>query len=530
MKQTENEKNSKGKIFWIDDEIELLKPHILFLQEKGYEVFTSNNGEDAILMTQKNNFDLIFLDEMMPGIGGLQVLALIKKIKNQIPVILVTKNEAETLMEEAIGDNISDYLIKPVSPSQILLTTKKFLEGNKIKSEHLQYDYVKEFTEISSSISFGLNTDEWIKLYLHLMERAIDFDEHSELSDLKITLQNQFREANSEFGKFVERNYKKWINEERNNRPTLSVDIVDKFLIPEIQNKKSVFFFVIDCMRYDQWLMFETLLYEYFEIEKNFYFSILPTATPYSRNAIFSGSFPDEIEKRHPEIWAKWEDDENSLNKFEKELLDKLLERRRLKLEKEAKYIKILDANFGKNIEQNILSHTKNNLTSIVINFVDMLAHGRSESTILKEIAPNESAYRLLTKTWFQHSSFFAMLKSLSKEKNVSILVTTDHGSIRSLRDAKVIADKTTSASLRYKVGKNLKCEDKFCVNIKDPSEYKLPKRGPLSTYIIAKEDYYFVYPTEYNYYAAHYRDTFQHGGISMEEMILPVIKLTPKI
>ena len=528
MTENQNFSEEKGKLLWVDDEIELLRPHIMLLNQKGYNVKTVTNGSDAIENVRGQSFDLILLDEMMPGMGGLKVLSEIKSLRPSIPIVMVTKNEAESLMEEAIGDKISDYLTKPVNPSQILLTIKKFLEGKKITREHLESDYVREFNRVSSSLSMGLMVDEWKKLYSKLVNWSLDFDEHPEFG-LRQTLNDQFREANAEFGKFIERNYPKWLQLQVGKRPTLSTDVVDKYLVPELQTGKSVFFFVIDCMRLDQWFVFESLLNEYFSLTRDLYFSILPTATPYSRNAIFSGSFPDEIEKRYPEIWAKWEDDENSLNKFEKELLDKLLERRKIVLKPEQKYIKILDAEFGRGIEQNILSLTANRLTSIVVNFVDMLAHGRSDSPLLKEIAPDESAYRSLTKTWFNYSSFFGMLKTLSTQENVSIIITTDHGSIRSLRSARVIGDKDAATNLRYKYGRNLKADEKNAIYLKNPSDYKLPKRGTAINYIIAKEDFYFVYPTEFHHYVAHYRDTFQHGGISMEEMILPIIKLEPK-
>ncbi|MBM4165372.1 MAG: bifunctional response regulator/alkaline phosphatase family protein [Ignavibacteria bacterium] len=528
MKQRETLTEPKGTILWVDDEIELLRPHILFLEDKAYDVETASNGDDALELVRHQLFDIILLDEMMPGMGGLKVLAEIKSLRPGIPVVMVTKNEAESLMEEAIGDKISDYLTKPVNPSQVLLTIKKILEGKKITSEHLQSDYVREFNRISASLSTGLLANEWLELYTKLTRWAIDFDEHPELG-LRQTLNDQFREANMEFGKCIDRNYTKWVSSTPDKRPTFSTDIVDKYLIPELQKDKSVFFFVIDCMRLDQWFVFEEILREYFTVKRDAYFSILPTATPYSRNAIFSGSFPDEIEKRYPEIWAKWEDDENSLNKFEKEMLDKLLERRKIAMKPEQKYIKILDGGYGRGIEQNILSYTANRLTSVVVNFVDMLAHGRSDSPLLKEIAPDESAYRLLTKTWFLYSSLFGMLKSLAEQKNVSIIITTDHGSIRCLRSAKVIGDKEAASNLRYKYGRNLKCDEKNCIFIKNPTDYRLPKRGAAINYIIAKEDYYFVYPTDFHHYVTQYRDTFQHGGVSLEEMILPIATLEPK-
>ena len=407
------------------------------------------------------------------------------------------------------------------------MACKKFLEGKKIAGATVSRDYIKEFNEISVALMNDLTYTDWIGIYSRLVNWSLELDEHPELG-LKQTLTDQFRECNLAFGKYVEGRYRDWV-ETTKNRPALSHEVVDRFLIPELQKNKSVFFFVVDCLRLDQWLMMESLLHEYFDISKDYYYSILPTATPYSRNAIFSGSFPSEVELRYPELWEKNEDDENSRNRYERQFLDGLLDRRKILLKPEAKYVKILDAEFGRSIENNINSYANSKLTSIVVNFVDMLAHGRSDSTLLKEIAPDESAYRSLTKSWFVHSSLFGMLKTLSKNKHVTIILTTDHGSIRSLRGSKVLGDREASTNLRYKYGRNLKSEEKAAVFVKNPLEFKLPKRGVAVNYIIAKEDYYFVYPTDYHKYLNQYRDSFQHGGISMEEMILPVVKLEPK-
>jgi CheY-like chemotaxis protein len=518
---------NRGHILWVDDEIELLRSHIQFLTEKGYEVSTTTNGEDAVALVRSTAFDLVFLDEMMPGMGGLRTLAEIKELHPALPVIMVTKNEEETLMEEAIGDKISDYLIKPVNPSQILMACKKFLEGKKIARAAISKDYTQEFSQISLALMSDPGYRDWVEIYTRLAGWAIELDEHPELG-LTQTLGDQIRESNLAFGKFVERNYRNWVEQTR-DRPTLSHEIVDRYVVPELHSGKSVMLFVIDCLRLDQWLVMEDILQEYFSITKEYYYSILPTATPYSRNAIFSGSFPSEVEVRFPELWEKSEDDESSRNRYEKQFLDKLLERRKITLKPEPKYVKILDAEFGRSIENSINSYAQSRLTSIVVNFVDMLAHGRSDSSLLKEIAPDESAYRSLTRSWFQHSSLFGMLKTLSRNRNVSILLTTDHGSIRSLRGSKVLGDREASTNLRYKYGRNLKAEDKAAIYVKDPQEFKLPRRGIAVNYIIAKEDFYFVYPTDYHRYLNQYRDSFQHGGVSMEEMILPIVKLQPR-
>ena len=517
---------TKGRILWVDDEIELLRSHILLLSERGYSVDTATNGEDAIQMVKDRAFDLVLLDEMMAGLGGLRTLSRIKDIRPELPVVMITKNETEGLMEEAIGVKISDYLTKPVNPSQVLLACKKFLEGKKITGAHVSRDYIKEFNEITLALQTPLTAAEWTSIYTKLMDWSIEMDQHTELG-LKQTLTDQIRECNVEFSKFVERNYRQWV--EGKNRPTLSIDIVDRYLIPQLKTEASVFFFVIDCLRMDQWMAMETVLREYFDITRDTYYSILPTATPYSRNAIFSGTFPDEIEVRFPEIWEQWEDDDNSRNRFEHQFLDALLERRKIQVKPDSKYVKILDPEFGRSIEQNILSYTKNKLTAIVVNFVDMLAHGRSDSQLLKEIAPDESAYRSLTQSWFMHSSLFSMLKTLSRQKNVKIVLTTDHGSIRCLRSTKVIGDREASPNLRYKYGRNLKADERYAIFVKNPIDFRLPRRSVTINYLIAKEDYYFVYPTDFHKYEHQYRDSFQHGGISMEEMILPVITMSPK-
>lgn len=521
-----NISNTK-KILWVDDEIDLLRAHLKLLEQKGYFVETATNGEDAIDLVKEKGYDLVFLDEMMPGKGGLETLAEIKDIVPTLPVVMVTKSEAESLMEDAIGGKITDYLVKPVNPSQILLACKKILDAKKITGEYVSRDYAVEFQKISLSLMNPMTERDWIDLYVKLTNWDVELDEHPGLG-LHQTLIDQKRECNVEFGKFVERRYRDWI--EQADRPVpLSPDVLERFVLPELTEKNSVFFFVIDCLRLDQWLTMEQMLGDYFTIDKQYYFGILPTATPYARNAIFSGLFPLDLEKRFPEIWQAGDDDESSRNRHEHQLMEKLLERRNFQLKPDAKYVKILDAEFGRQVENNILSYTQGRLTAIVVNFIDMLAHGRSDSPLLKEIAPDEAAYRSLTQSWFQHSSLFSMLKTLSRQKHVKIIITTDHGSVRCLRGTKVIGDREASTNLRYKFGRNLKVEDKEAVFVKNPTDFKLPRGSVTTNYVIAKEDYYFVYPTEYHKYLNQYRDSFQHGGISMEEMILPVVTLKPR-
>lgn len=520
----------RKKILWVDDEIELLRSHIIFLSEKGYEVDTVTNGEDAITSVKEKVYDIIFLDEMMAGMGGLETLAQLKNINNSIPVVMITKSEEETLMNEAIGGKISDYLTKPVNPSQVLLVCKKILEGKKISGQYAAKDYLQDFNQISQALSSGLDFTEWIHIYQKLVNWSIELDKHREIG-LEQSLNDQFKEANKEFSKFVERNYISWLNENnKSDAPNLSPQITEKYVLNHIRDEgKSIFYFVLDCLRLDQWLVMEKHLSDLFHIEKDYYFSILPTATPYARNSLFAGLYPSDIEKNYPNLWVSGNDDDSSMNKYEKELLQHLLDRKRVKLRNELKYIKIIDPEVGRNFEQNIHSYQNTHLTAVVVNFLDMIAHGRSDSDILKEIAPDESAYRSLTNSWFNHSSLLNIFTTLSKMKNVKVVVTTDHGSIRSLRGAKVLGDREASTNLRFKYGRNLKVDEKHAIYVKHSSDFKLPKRGVTINYIFAKEDYYFVYPTDYHKFLTHYKDTFQHGGISMEEMILPIITMEPK-
>ncbi|MBX7152626.1 PglZ domain-containing protein [bacterium] len=519
---------STKKIIWADDEIELLKPHILFLQQRGYDVTPVTNGEDAVTHIHSGKYDLVLLDEMMSGKDGLTTLEEIKELHPALPVIMITKSEEEKLMDDAIGRKIDFYLTKPVNPSQILMACKQILESRHITGQKISKDYIQEFNKISMQLMEPLSFKDWYDIHLSLSQWELELDEFADLG-LRQTLENQKQACNVEFGKFVERNYQTWLNDRSGASPELSIDIVRKHVFPKIAAKKRVVFLVIDCLRLDQWLGFEPMLYPYFKINKDYYYSILPTATPYSRNAIFSGMFPIDIERKFPEIWTKGEEDDSSRNRFEKELLEYQLKANHVPLETELKFVKILNMDAAKNLESNIVSYVESSeVTAIVLNFLDILAHSRSDSTVIKEIAPNESAYRSLSNAWFNHSPMFEILKRLSK-LDCTIIVTSDHGSIRSLHATQVIGDKETSTSLRYKYGKNIKANPKHAVFVKNPADYKLPARGVNMHYIIAKEDYYFIYPTNYHYYQNYYKDSFQHGGISLEEMIMPVIELEGK-
>jgi len=517
---------SKAKILWVDDEIEFLQPHILFLKDKGYEVETANNADDALNLIKQKSFDLVLLDEMMPGMGGLTALGKIKKYNPSLPVIMITKNEEESLMEEAIGSHIDDYLTKPVNPSQILMAAKKILEAKSISQEKITRDYSQEVNKIALRLMSPMDAGDWIELYLKLATWDVELDGVTEVS-MRDILYDQRRECNVEFGKYIEKTYLEWVNSAE-NRPRLSVDVVKEFVYPEIEKSNRIVFVVIDCLRLDQWLSIEKYFYEHFHIQKEYYFGILPTATPFSRNAIFSGLYPIQIEKRYPELWAQGEDDDYSRNRYEDQLLHDQLRLLGVSLKNKPKYAKILNTDDARNLEKNLTSFVDGPISSIVVNFVDILAHSRSDLPILKEIAPDEPSYRSLTRSWFEHSTVYQIFKKLS-QMGVTIILTSDHGSIRCLRGAKVLGDRETSTNLRYKYGRNLKVDPKQALIIKSPADYKLPKRKFNIEYIIAKEDYYFVYPTNYHKYLSYYRDSFQHGGISLEEMILPIIKLEPK-
>ncbi len=514
----------KGSILWVDDEIELLKPHTLFLQEKGYEVVPVTNAEDAIELVRKRDFDLILLDEMMTGMDGLTALAEIKEHNPAIPVIMVTKSEEEMLMEKAIGSKIDDYLTKPVNPSQILLVCKKILEKNKIAGQRISRDYTSEFNSIVNRIMGPMEWQDWIDIHIKLSEWDLELDAHPDLG-LTQTLYDQKRECNAEFGRFVEKNYLDWLHS--SERPPLSVDIFPHFIESHLKSDKNTVLIVIDNLRLDQWLVMEPLLRPYFRLNREHYFSILPTATPYARNAIFSGLFPSEIEEQMPNLWSEGnESDDVSRNRHEHQLLIEQLARREINAT--TKYAKVLDIEEARQVARKIQEFAAMPLSAIVFNFVDILAHTRSSSTVLKEMIPNEAAFRSLTRSWFEHSHLFEALRSLSARNN-TVIITSDHGSIRGLRGAKVIGDRETSTSLRYKYGRNIKATPKNAMIIKDPKSYKLPMRGVNTNYLIAKEDFYFVYPTNYHHYLNYYADSFQHGGISLEEMILPVITLEPR-
>jgi len=516
----------KKQILWADDEIELLQPHILFLQSKGYEVDTVTNGDDAIAKVLEKSYNIVLLDEMMSGTDGLATLQQIKSFSPETPVIMITKSEEESLMEDAIGQKIDDYLTKPVNPSQILMACKKILDSKDIASEKRSIQYSQILQQISSSLLNPLSWKEWMDVNTKLCTLDVELDALAEPAFREI-LYDQRRECNVEFGKYIEKNYPRWLRD-RQSSPDLSVDLVKKFINPEIKSGRKIVLLVIDCLRLDQWQTLEPYFYPYFNIQREYYYSILPTATPFSRNAIFSGLFPEEIERKYPELWHNDDEEESSLNRYEKELLEENFKRNNVSFKNEIRYVKIMNKEDAYNLEKNIKSFLEAQVIAIVLNFVDILAHSRSDMPILKEIAPDESAYRSLTKSWFEHSPMYNLIREIAHSEHL-LFITTDHGSVRGMRGTKVLGDRETSTNLRYKFGRSLKVDKKNAIYIKDPGDYKLPRRGINTTYIIAKEDYYFIYPTNYYKFLNYYKDSFQHGGCSLEEMILPFIRLEPK-
>lgn len=517
----------KITILWADDEIDLLKPHLLFLQNKGYEVLTATNGHDAVetYLEQGSNIDVVFLDESMPGLTGLEVLPRIKEINAHVPVVMITKNEAEHVMEEAIGSQISDYLIKPVNPNQILLTLKKIIDNKRLVREKTAMDYQQDFRQIFMQMTSGLEHEGWVETYRRIVNWELRLDANqAEVGDI---LAQQKQQANTEFCKYVTKNYFDWVDRNKELGPIMSHSLLRKRIFPHIGQGTPTIVVLLDNLRYDQWKVIEPFMNEMFRTEQeDYFFSILPTATQYSRNAIFAGMMPNDIETAFPDKW-KNDTDEGGKNLHEDFFLGKQIDRifrKGIKWD----YVKVTNVNHGKELVDNILNYTKNDLTVIVYNFIDMLSHARTEMEVLKELAGDERAYRSLTRSWFLHSPLWTALQRL-EGRDIQLFVTTDHGTIRVQSPSKVIGDRDTTTNLRYKVGRNLQYEPKEVFAIREPKQGGLPRPNVSSTFIFAKEDYFFLYPNNYNQFFNYYRNTFQHGGISLEEMICPVVRLRSK-
>jgi DNA-binding response OmpR family regulator len=512
----------KDKILWADDEIDLLKPHILFLEEKGYEVIPVISGQDAIDCCREQPFDIIFLDENMPGLSGLETLIHIKQIDPDVPIVMVTKSEEESIMNQAIGNKIADYLIKPVNPNQLVLSIKKNLHKSDIITETTTTNYQQEFNRIGMQINSSVSTDDWIDIYKKIVYWELILEEgETEMQEL---LKMQKKEANNAFGKFVKKQYTNWI-QNPDSRPLMSPDIFKKKVFPQLDSDEKIFFILIDNFRLDQWYTVKSLLSELFTFNESLYYSILPTVTQYARNSIFSGLMPIQIEKMFPELWID-EESEEGKNINEEPLIKTQIDRFRKKYT--FSYNKIYDSLYGEKILNNMSDLSKNQLNVIVINFVDMLSHARTENKMIRELAQSEAAYRSLTRSWFQHSTTLELFKKIAN-KGFKIILTTDHGTIRVDSPVKIIGDKNTNTNLRYKVGKNMNYNYKEVYEIKDPLKAGLPSPNLSTKYVFALNESFFAYPNNYNYYVSYYKNTFQHGGISLEEMLIPIITLQPK-
>ena len=510
-----------GKILWADDEIDLLKPHILFLKKKGYDVTTVNNGADALDKVGEEPFDLIILDENMPGISGLETLSRIKQIQPDVPVIMITKSEEENIMNQAIGNKIADYLIKPVNPNQILMSLKKNLHSGALVSQKATSDYQQEFRSIADLTNNSSNIEDWYELYRKLVFWEMELSRTETNMDELLLMQKN--EANSAFCKFVKRNYESWLNSD--NHPLMSHEIFKKKVFPILDKGEKVFFILIDNFRLDQWRIIKPILAEYFNIDEDIYTSILPTATQYARNAIFSGLMPIQIEKMFPELWVD-EDSEEGKNLNESPLIQTQIDRFRKKYK--FSYNKIYETSFGEKLLQNFKNFENYDLNVIVFNFIDMLSHARTESKMIRELASNNAAYRSLTESWFRHSSASELLKRIA-ESGAHVVLTTDHGTIRVDNPIKVVGDKNTNTNLRYKLGKNLNYNERQVYEIKQPAKYGLPTPNISTSYIFDTNRDFFAYPNNFNHYVQYYKETFQHGGISMEEMLIPIISMQPK-
>ncbi len=512
-------------ILWADDEIDLLKPHIMFLDQKGYNVTPVNNGADAIDLCEQEHFDVVFLDENMPGMSGLQTLNHIKIHQPSLPVVMITKSEEEHIMEEAIGAKIEDYLIKPVNPNQILHSVKKILDNKRLVTERTNMSYQQDFRNISMAFGEQSSPGEWAEIYKKLVfwELEIDSTENRSMAEV---LESQKEEANANFARFISKNYESWLNDPDVEKPLLSHQLMQKIVFPHLSNENPLFLIVIDNLRYDQWKILEPTISDYFTIdEETTYYSILPTTTAYSRNAIFSGMLPSEMAEKYPDLWVG-EDLDEGKNNHEHEFLEKLIKKSDLGIK--FSYHKIKHTNQGKALVENILNLKGNDLNVIVYNFVDMLSHARTDMAMVRELAPDESAYRSITKSWFLHSPLLEAIKKIAGI-NGKMIITTDHGTIRVKKPFKIVGDRNTNTNLRYKQGKNLGYQGRNIMANSKPESLFLPKLNVSSSYVFAIEDNFFAYPNNYNHYVKYYRDTFQHGGVSMEEMIIPIICLNSK-
>lgn len=509
----------KISILWVDDEIDLLKSHILFLSERNYSVITCPSGQDALEMVRNQSFDMVFLDENMPGLSGLETLMEIKQLDASLPVVMITKNEEESIMEEAIGSKIADYLIKPVNPNQILLSLKKNLDHSRLISEKTAASYQQEFRKIAMDLSMVNSFQGWADLYKKLIYWELELESIEDNSMFEI-LESQKAEANQQFGKFVEKEYPGWFGQ--GNAPVMSHTLFKEQVLPILEVGPTLMV-VIDNLRYDQWMTLEDVLSPFYKkVDESPYYSILPTATQYARNALFSGLMPLEMEKRYPQWW-KNDTEEGGKNLHEADFLGAQL--RRMGKDLKWVYHKISSLRQGKHLAQQFKSYKKNDMVVVVYNFVDILSHAKTEMEVIKELASNDKAYRSLTLSWFRNSPLLEIIQE-AQSMGFQLIITTDHGTINVKQPSKVIGDRETSLNLRYKTGKSLTYNAKEVLECKNPADFHLPRINVSSSFIFAKSDQFFAYPNNYNYYASYYRNTYQHGGVSLEEMIVPFAHL----
>ncbi len=516
---------SPKRLLWVDDEIDLLRPHLLFLQGRGYHVDSVSNGDDALALLRGAAYDLVLLDEHMAGRSGIEVFDELRQLDPLVPVVMVTKSEDDHTMREAIGRRVADYLVKPTSPRQVLSVVTRLLEGESIQQEHVSREFATRFRELNALRGTQRHWREWAAIYSEMVTWELRLRAAGETA-LVSTLDTLLDDLRREFGQFVAGSYGGWTNGAE-DRPTLSPDVVPHFLAPLLAGSPTVLFVVIDCLRLDQWRVLMPLLATAFEIEEALYYSILPTATPFSRNAIFAGLYPDEIAAEYPD-WGDW-NSEGSLNAFEDQLLHRQMQRltgNRIPIH----YEKIFSASDGTQMVTRLPAHlSQPGVTALVFNFVDLLTHGRSESAVLREVARDKEALRALTRQWFERSAAFAGIKVAARQ-GVPVLLTTDHGSIHCHRPATVYAKRDTTQNLRYKFGDDLRAEDpSLAFSTSDARVLRLPPGRAATNYLLGLEDTFFVYPTKLRQYQARYRGSFLHGGVSPEEMILPIALLTPR-
>lgn len=515
-----------AKIIWVDDEIESLQSQKLFLENKGYEVETFTNGFDAIDFVKANPVDVVLIDESMPGITGLETLSKIKEVNQGLPVVLITKNETENLMDDAIGSQISDYLIKPVNPNQVLLSLKKIIDNKRLVAEKTTTAYQQQFRNLFMALNSNPDYNEWMDIYKKLVYWELEMQK-SDSPEMQEVLQSQKNEANTEFFKFVSKNYADWVDPKSTDSPVMSHTLFQFKVLPHVEKGTPLFFILIDNLRFDQWKAIQPIFAESFRIqEEESFYSILPTATQYARNAIFAGMMPVEIEKKFPAEWKN--DDEQGGKNLHEETFFRAQLKSLGKSDLKTSYTKVVNNQAGLDLVNNIHNLLNNDLNVIVYNFVDMLSHARTEMEVLKELAGDEMSYRSVTASWFEHSPLHQALKKIS-DKKIRIVLATDHGSVRVKTPCKVVGDKQTTTNLRYKHGRNLNYENKDVLAFRDPRVAGLPVPTVNSSYIFAREDRFLCYPNNYNYYANYYKNTFQHGGVSLEEMIVPVIKMQNK-